>query len=455
MKKYIKYRDSRIEWIGQMPNHWNASKLKWLSEIYAGGTPSTNVEEYWENGTIPWLNSGTVNQKRITVPSNYITKEAVANSSTKWVPKDSLLMALAGQGKTKGIVAILEIDATCNQSMAAIVPNLNQVNSEYLFFWLDSNYNRIRGLAGTELRDGLNLEIVGDIQCPIPPIEEQIKIAKYLNQQTTIIEQLIQKKEKLIELLKEKRLSIINEVVTKGLNPNAKMKNSGIDWLGDIPQNWELRNMETVAKKDRYSITGGPFGSDLKNEEYTEEGVRIIQLQNIGVGEFRDEYKIFTSEEKADYLFSSNIYPGEIIVAKMADPVARACIVPNLAKRFIMASDGIRLEVDKEKYNTKYIEYSINAKYFNYQAVLNSTGTTRLRIGLTTLKKLKLLLPGLEEQNEIVKYLESYNHNFLLTTVKLSNQIEKLKEYRQSIISEAVTGKIDVRDWQPNKQQVA
>ncbi len=455
MKKYEKYRDSRIEWIGQMPSHWNASKLKWLADIYAGGTPSTNIEEYWENGSVPWLNSGTVNQKRITIPSNYITEQAVANSSTKWVPKGSLLMALAGQGRTKGIVAILEIDATCNQSMAAIVPDLNEIDNEFLFFWLDSNYYRIRGLAGTELRDGLNLEIVGDIQCPIPPIDEQIKIAKYLNHQSTIIDQLIQQKEKLIDLLKEKRQAVINEAVTKGLNPIARMKDSGIEWLGEVPEEWELRNLEIVAKKNRYSITGGPFGSDLKNEEYTEQGVRIIQLQNIGVGEFRDEYKIYTSEDKADYLFSSNIYPGEIVIAKMADPVARACIVPNTANRFIMASDGIRLEVDNEKCNTKYIEYSINSKYFNYQAELNSTGTTRLRIGLTTLKKLKLLLPDLKEQNRIVEYLESYNEYFLETTEKLFIQIEKLKEYRQSIISEAVTGKIDVREWQPSKQQVA
>jgi type I restriction enzyme S subunit len=230
------------------------------------------------------------------------------------------------------------------------------------------------------------------------------------------------------------------------------MKDSGIEWLGEIPEHWELRNMEIVARKDRYSITGGPFGSDLKNEEYTEEGVRIIQLQNIGIGEFRDDYKIYTSDEKADYLFSSNIYPGEIIIAKMADPVARACIVPNTAKRFIMASDGIRLEVDKEKYNTKFIEYSINAKYFNYQAELNSTGTTRLRIGLTTLKKLKLLLPKLDEQNKIVEYLESYNQFYTETLDKLGSQIEKLKEYRKSIISEAVTGKIDVRDWQLNSK---
>ena len=123
-----------------------------------------------------------------------------------------------------------------------------------------------------------------------------------------------------------------------------------------------------------------------------------------------------------------------------------------------MASDGIRLEVDTSNHNVKFIEYSINAKYFNFQAELNSTGTTRLRIGLTTLKKLKLILPSLREQNKIVDFLESYHVTFLNTTTKLSSQIEKLKEYRQSIISEAVTGKVDLREWQTNtnkKQSLA
>ena len=148
------------------------------------------------------------------------------------------------------------------------------------------------------------------------------------------------------------------------------------------------------------------LGSDLKSDEYTEDGVRIIQLQNIGVGQFLNDYKIYTSEQKADSLYSSNIYPGDIILAKMADPVARACIMPNFSKRYLMASDGIRLEVDFEKFNSSFINYFINSNYFKNQAELNSSGTTRLRIGLSILKKLKLLAPPLNEQTTIANYLD-------------------------------------------------
>jgi type I restriction enzyme, S subunit len=214
LNPYAKMKNSGNEWLGDICVNWNKMKLKWISEIYAGGTPSTNDEKFWTNGTIPWLNSGTVNQKMITEASAFITEDAVKNSSTRWVPKNSLLMALAGQGKTKGTVAVLGFDATCNQSMAAIVPNSNKINSEFLFFWLHSNYERIRGLAGSEQRDGLNLEIVGNIICPIPPLEEQKNIAKYLVDYELKYEYLNKEILNQIEKIKEYRQSLISEVVT-------------------------------------------------------------------------------------------------------------------------------------------------------------------------------------------------------------------------------------------------
>ncbi len=454
MKKYDKYKNSGVEWTGEVPDHWKKLKIgRSFNKIGSGTTPKSGSDTYYEEGTINWLNTGDLNDSFITETSKKITEAALNEFSTlKIYPKDSIVIAL--YGATIGKLGQLKIETTTNQA-CCVLSDSNEILNRYLFYYFLSAREYIISKSYGGGQPNISQDLIKQLYVSAPTIKEQTQIALYLDHQTSIIDQLIQQKEKLIELLKEKRQAVINEAVTKGLNPKVKMKDSGIEWLGEVPEGWELRNLEVVARRDRYSITGGPFGSDLKNEEYTDDGVRIIQLQNIGVGEFRDDYKIYTSEEKADYLFSSNIYPGEIIIAKMADPVARACIIPDFANRFIMASDGIRLEVDKLKHNTKYIEYSINSKYFNYQAELNSTGTTRLRIGLTTLKKLKLLLPKLEEQNRIVEFLESYNNYFLETSEKLETQIEKFKEYRQSIISEAVTGKIDVRDWQPNKQQVA
>lgn len=207
-------KDSGVEWLGEIPENWKSIKLKWLSEIYAGGTPSKNIEKYWENGSIPWLNSGSVNNKRISKPSTYITKEAYDNSSAKWIPKGSLVMALAGQGKTKGTVALLEIDSTCNQSMAAIKLDPIKVCNEFIFYWLESNYYRIRGLAGTEQRDGLNLQIIGNIFCPVPPIEEQVSIANKINTEANKINKLIKMTGDQLGKLIDYRQSIISEAVT-------------------------------------------------------------------------------------------------------------------------------------------------------------------------------------------------------------------------------------------------
>ncbi|OEF62718.1 hypothetical protein A1OW_18605 [Enterovibrio norvegicus] len=203
-----------------------------------------------------------------------------------------------------------------------------------------------------------------------------------------------------------------------------------------IPQGWALYTLRDVAdNKDKYSFTGGPFGSDLKSEDYTESGVRIIQLQNIGDGQFKNKYKIYTSEDKADALRSCNIYPGDIILSKMGDPVARAVIIPAHSQRYLMASDGIRLCVDEAKFNVKFVHDTINSAEFRMQAELNSTGTTRKRIGLTQLRELTIACPPLLEQQKIAKILTSVDD----VIEKTQAQIDKLKDLKTGMMQELLT----------------
>ena len=207
-----KMKDSGIEWIGEVPEGWEVWKLSHLAKIYSGGTPDRTKEYYWETGEIPWISSGEVNQEDIIKPTTYITKEAFYNSSAKWIPENSLILALAGQGKTKGTVAYLRIKTTGNQSLAAIVPN--KINSRYLYYWLKRNYYNIRGLAGEGIRDGLNLDMIKQIKSPLPPKSEQLQISQYLNKATSKIDQTIKKIEEKIELLEEFKKSLIHHVVT-------------------------------------------------------------------------------------------------------------------------------------------------------------------------------------------------------------------------------------------------
>ena len=193
----------------------------------------------------------------------------------------------------------------------------------------------------------------------------------------------------------------------------------------------KIKLVDTTNKKAKWSFTGGPFGSNLQSSDYTESGIRVIQLQNIGVGFFNDNYKIFTSEEKANELLSCNIYPNEIIISKMGDPVGRACIVPNFEKRYIMCSDGIRIVVDETKYSKTYIYYAINSPSFRLKIFRNSTGSTRRRIGLDVLKNLEMLiLKEKKDQEQIAGCLKTLDDLILLEERKL----EQLKIYKKGIL---------------------
>ena len=198
--------------------------------------------------------------------------------------------------------------------------------------------------------------------------------------------------------------------------------------MNNFPIDWTSYSLKEICNPtDKYSFTGGPFGSNLKNEHYTETGVRIIQLQNIGDGVFLDSYKIYTSGEKADELKSCNIYPGDLILAKMAEPVARACFVPNGTARYLMCSDGIRVSIDKDKFDSKYICYFINSKFFRENAEKSSSGSTRLRISLKELSKLPIHSPTLPEQKRIAEILTSVD-DAIQATEKVIVQAKKVKQ---------------------------
>ena len=184
----------------------------------------------------------------------------------------------------------------------------------------------------------------------------------------------------------------------------------------------ELKLGQIVDPSDPWAFTGGPFGSNLKVSDYTPEGVRIIQLQNIGDGVFHNDYNIFTSNKKADKLKSCNIYPGEIILSKMGNPVARACIVPNINTRYLMCSDGVRLNIDKSKYDIYFIYYQINSFEFRAKAESYSTGSTRKRISLSELKSIKLNIPSLIKQRKIADILQ-----------KIDEKIKNYEEQKASL----------------------
>ncbi len=190
--------------------------------------------------------------------------------------------------------------------------------------------------------------------------------------------------------------------------------------------------IDTTDRTVKWSFIGGPFGSNLKSSDYTVDGVRIIQLQNIGDGEFFGNYRIFTSTEKANELLSNNIYPGDIIMSKMGDPVGRACLIPDFHDRYVMCSDGIRLVVNENE-NDKYFIYSlINSPPFRTAIEKTATGSTRKRIGLDELKALPMWLPRRPEQQKVAKCLSSVNE----LIVAQARKLDALKTHKKGLMQQ-------------------
>ena len=433
--RYPSYKDSGVAWLGAVPGHWNVGSARWLSQRYSGGTPDKTKLEYWESGTVPWLNSGAVNDRLIIEPSAYITDEAFANSSAKWIPKGALVMALAGQGKTKGMVAQLDFPSTCNQSMAAIIPG-NEIEARFLFWWLDSNYQNIRNMAGGDLRDGLNLELLGSIPCPLPSRIEQTQIAAFLDRETAKIDALVAEQRRLMELLKEKRQAVISHAVTKGLNPDAPMKPSGIEWLGDVPEHWDVSKMKWVAEMQ------SGHTPDKKIPAYWDGGdISWVSLNDTGY--LKDNDYISETAYNITQLgidnSSARILPAGIVVFSRDATIGRCAITTKpmaVSQHFIAWECG-------ESMVPAFLLLRLRSMTGELDRL--TTGATLKTIGMPDVRTLVTPVPPLSEQKTIVAYLAEQTVQLDTLTTEAQHAIALLQERRTALISAAVTGQIDVR----------
>ena len=212
LDKTVPMKDSGIDWVGQVPQGWGVGKVKYFSQISAGATPDRNNSLFW-NGNINWMSSGEVNQGIVKHTSETITDLALKRTSTKLLPNGTVMLALNGQGKTKGTAAVLAIESASNQSLASFIVDNQILNNMYLYYFFVANYYNIRGLKGED-RDGLNLQLVSNIDIPLFEIEEQQKIVDFLNKKTVQIDQLIQIKNQQIKNINKQRQTLIYDYVT-------------------------------------------------------------------------------------------------------------------------------------------------------------------------------------------------------------------------------------------------
>lgn len=438
VEPYPEYKNTGVEWLGQIPEHWHVANMRWLTRRYSGGTPDKANLGYWEGGTIPWLNSGSVNDRFITEPSALITKDGFENSSAKWILEGALVMALAGQGKTKGMVAQLGIPSTCNQSMAAIIPN-PEIDPRFLYWWLESNYQNIRNMSGGDLRDGLNLSILGDIKCPVTTIDEQVQIREYLDLETAKIDSLISAQRELIVVLWEMRQAIISQSIIKGLNSDVVMKDSGNIWFGEIPSHWMICPLKWLTDPKRPIMYGIVLpGPDV------EEGVPILKGGNVKTSRMNLQSMARTTPQIEAPFARARLKGGDLVYA-IRGSIGDCEIVPNELDGSNITQDVARVAVDKGVC-APWVRWALLSSAVREGLACGSLGAAIQGINIFDLKRARIPTPPLGEQYVIADFINDRTQKLETLIEEAQLTIDLLQERRTALISAVVTGKVDVRE---------
>ena len=411
--------------VGVIPEDWEVKSLDSVAFVTSGkrlplGCYLTEHKTPHPYIRVTDMRLGTVSLAEI----RFVPVEVFPAIKRYRIFKEDIFISVAG---TLGIVGKIppELDGANLTENADRITNI-ACSQDYLLHVLMSPLiqNTIESLHTVGAQPKLALSRIRKFDIPLPSTKaEQEAIAEALSDADALIESL----EQLIAKKHHLKQGAMQELLTGKKRPPGFSGEWGSFTVGSI-----------ADPNQQWSFTGGPFGSNLKSSDYTDDGIRIIQLQNIGDGEFKNDYEIFTSPEKADELLSCNIYPGEIILSKMGDPVARACIIPPYHERYLMCSDGIRLAVDEKRFNTYFVYTIINAPEFRTKAANAGTGSTRKRIGLTELRSLKLSCPPLPEQTAIAAILSDMDADITALETRLS----KARQLKQGMMQELLTGKI-------------
>lgn len=420
---------------------WPKKKISWLFDVIGSGTtPPASNEMYYNSPDIAWLNTGDLKDSYIEKTSKYVSQQALGEFSSLTVfPKDSLVMAM--YGATIGKLGITKYETTTNQA-CCVLSKPREVITKFIFYWLMGHRAKIINLSQGGGQPNISQGIIRDIRIAVPPVEMQSIIVTFINKKFEETNELIDKKEKMINLLEQQRQSIITEAVTKGLNPNVKMKDSGVEWIGEIPEHWEFskvgylgRLQNGISKSSDEFGFGTPFisyGDVYKNE--------ILPKVASGLVNATEGDKKIYSVEYGDVFFTRTSETIEEI------GIASTCF--ETIDEATFAGFLIRLRPITNRLSPRFARFYFRSALGKRYFVKEMNLVTRASLSQGLLRNFTVLLPSLKEQEEIASCLEQKTVAIEKSIKHINNQIEKLKEYRQSLIYEAVTGKIDVRDME-------
>ena len=435
MNRYATYKDSGIPWLGEVPEHWEIKHSNKIFKIHNGATPKTSEPDYWGD-EIAWFTPkdlGDNKNKEIAVSLKMITKEGYENCGVSLAPAKSIALS---KRAPIGHLAITLLPAVVNQGCFLLeVLSPNDVN--YLYYWLHANKSTLNSFGQGSTFMELPREKFAMLKISIPSEKEQTAIAHYLDTKLGEIDALIGKQQTLLEKLAEQRTAVITHAVTKGLNPAAPMKNSGVEWLGDVPAHWSIIQFRRVVE----NIKDGTHGTHSRENN----GFPLLSAKNV----FNDGIHIHDNESQIseeDYkLITSNGFPkkNDLLITCVGS-IGRCCIYP-FDTPFAFQRSVAFLRLNKNAV-PQFYKYFVESNCYQEQLKANVKLSIQGGVYLGTLISMYAILPTKEEQTSIAGYLNQETAKIDRLCETVNQTIGRLKEYRTALITQAVTGKIKVTD---------
>jgi len=403
-----------------MKTKWETKKLGDVCEISAG-SPAPQMEEMFEDGQHPFFRTSDVG--KIHIGSIYDSKDKLNEegmNSLKSFSKGTLLFPKSGASTFLNHRVMMEVDG-CVSSHLATIKATKDLTDKFLFYYsllIDS-----RNLMQNQSYPSLRLSDIENIEINYPSLEEQKQIVKILEEVFESISKSKKNAEKNLKNAKELFESYLEEVFS---NPK---------------EDWEEKRLEELGKR-KNAIVSGPFGSNLKVKDYKEEGIPLIRLQNIQRRLFLDKAIRYISLKKAEELKSHSFIKGDIVLAKLGIPIGKTCRVPNAFKEGIIVADVVRIRLDKEKVDYDFMTYYLNSDNSTTQLNGNIVGATRPRVNLSDVREIKLFLPSLSEQKQIVSKLDSLSKEIKELEAIYKQKVNDLDELKKSMLQKAFNGEL-------------
>ncbi|MEI6705888.1 MAG: restriction endonuclease subunit S [Methylococcales bacterium] len=438
---YSSYKDSGVEWLGVVPEHWQVKRLRFIATY-----KNSNVDKksYEGQSSVRLCNYVDIYcNEFIKNDMNFMiaTASKAEIETMKLSYGDVIITKDSEDSNDIGIPAIVSenLDNVVCGYHLTVISSGNIDTNRFIHRVIQSDktkfYLFIMSLGIT--RFGLGQNTIANIQIPLPPTtQEQTAIANFLDRETSHIDELSKEKQRFIELLKEKRQALISHAVTKGLNPTVKMKNSGIAWLGEIPEHWIKTPIKYVLK--------GIIDTEHKTVTFFDEGeYLVVRTTNIKNGKLLiDGAKYTDYTGYIEWTKRGKPQSGDIMFTREA-PAGEACLVPEDIN-LCMGQRTVLMKVNHKLLESNYGLFSIYGGLAAEFIQALSQGTTVIHFNMSDINNIPILLPPIEEQNQIANYLNQQTQKIDALITETQNSINLLKEHRAALISAAVTGKIDI-----------